>query len=151
MNKKEKVILLDNVKNLGKKNEIKEVSSGFAYNFLFPNKKALPYNKENCDGLEKEKTKEIKKIIIKAKSEMILFEKVNNLEFTFYLKKEKGKIFGSIKLSEIIKSLKENGIEINDKKKFQNFIPISEEGNHIIKLKINKDLVSNLKIKVKSE
>jgi large subunit ribosomal protein L9 len=150
MNKKEKVILLDNIKNLGKKNEIKEVSSGFAYNFLFPNKKALPYNKESCDGLEKEKTKEIKKLIIKAKEEIITFEKINNLEFTFYLRKEKERTFGSISLSEIIKSLKEKGIDFADKKKFTNFTPINKEGDHIVDLRINKDLIAKLKIKVKS-
>jgi large subunit ribosomal protein L9 len=151
MNKKEKVVLLEDVKKLGKKNEIKEVNSGFANNFLFANKKAVPYNKESIDILEKEKAKERKIILLKEEEDKSLFEKINNLlPLSFKLKKEKGKVFGSINLSDIIKSLKEKDIVNIDKKKFINFNPIHEEGEYSIDLKINKNLLAKLKLKISS-
>ena len=150
MNKKEKVVLLEDIKNIGKKNEIKEVNSGFANNFLFANKKAMPYNKESIDILEKEKAKEIKKILIKKQEDKILFEKINNLSLSFNLKKEKGKLFGSISLTDIIKTLKEENNLIIDKKKFIDFKPIHEEGEYLVNLKISKELLAKIKLKVYS-
>lgn len=150
-NKKEKIILLSDIEKVGKKKEIKEVSMGFAHNFLIPNKKALLFNKVNQVWLEKEIEKELKKADLRGKKELEIFEKINNLQFTYFLKKEKGRFFGSINTTDIIKDLKKEGIESIKKSDFIKFIPINKDGNYLIELKTSKNLISKLKIKVKSE
>jgi large subunit ribosomal protein L9 len=146
MSKKEEVIMLNDVKNVGKKGDIKLVNSSFASNFLFPNKNAIPYNKENSIKLKIKKEKELEKDKIRLTEEEESFKKLNNLELFFQLKKEKDKIFGSIGLGEITKKLKENNFQIQDKKKLINFHPIISEGIYIVNLKINKYLTANLRI-----
>jgi large subunit ribosomal protein L9 len=151
MSKKEEVIMLNDVKNVGKRGDIKLVNSSFASNFLFPNKNAIPCNKENSIKLKLKKSKELEKDKIRLTEEEELFKKLNNLELFFQLKKEKDKIFGSIGLGEITKKLKENNFQIQDKKKFINFYPIISEGIHIVNLKINKYLTASLKIIVSTQ
>lgn len=150
MNKKEKIILLKDVKNVGKKGEIKLVNAGFASNFLLANGSALLYNEQNSRQLEIEKLKARKSAQLKLSHEEDLFSKINNLELLFYLKKERNKIFGSVGLAEINKELKKQNFPIQDKKKFIDFSTISSEGVHFVNLRINKDLIATLRITIEA-
>ena len=149
--KKEKVVLLEDVKGIGKKKEIKEVSAGFAQNFLLPSKKALVYDVKGKFWLDKEIQEEKKEIELKKKKNLEIFEKINNLEIKYFLKKTKGKTYGSVNINEIIKSLRKIGIEEIKKTDFVGFNPINKEGDYFVNLKIYKDLISKLKIKVESD
>ena len=150
MNKKEKIILLKDVKNVGKKGEIKLVNAGFASNFLLTNGSAILHNDENFRQLEVEKLRALKSEQLKLSNEEDLFSKINNIELLFYLKKEKNKIFGSVGLGEINKELQRRQFPIQDKKKFTDFSAISSEGIHLVNLRINKTLTAILRVTVKA-
>ena len=113
-----KVILLENVKKLGKKDEIIEVSSGYARNFLIPNKKAIVADNVNLNKLEGKKSKEshIKELSLEHAKEI---KKIIEKE-TLVIKAKKGKddrLFGTITNSEISKELKKKyNVDIDRKK-----------------------------------
>ena len=113
-----KVILLEDVKKLGKKDEIIEVSSGYARNFLIPNKKAIVADNVNLNKLEGKKSKEshIKELSLEHAKEI---KKIIEKE-TLVIKAKKGKddrLFGTITNSEISKELKKKyDIDIERKK-----------------------------------
>lgn len=146
MNKKEEVILLKDLKNVGRKGEVKLVNSGFASNFLFPNGNALPHNEQNAKKLEVERLRTLQREQLKLAQEEELFAKIDNTTLLFYLKKEGNKTFGSIGLGEINKELQKQGFPIQDKKKFTAFSPLNSTGTHTVHLRINKNLVAQIKV-----
>ncbi|OGY63773.1 MAG: 50S ribosomal protein L9 [Candidatus Harrisonbacteria bacterium RIFCSPHIGHO2_12_FULL_48_16] len=101
-----KVLLLENVKKIGRKNEIKEVSDGYARNFLIPNKKAMPANqtalhlKNNAETKENTLLARYKELAEKLNGETLVFELKTGLN---------GEVFGSINAEQIEKTLKEKG------------------------------------------
>jgi len=101
-----KVLLLQDVKGVGRRMEIKEVKDGYARNFLFPRKLAASVTKEALALKSKLENQE------KAKIESYgeLAKKLGETQLEFNVKAdEKGKIFGSVKASDIKKSLAEKG------------------------------------------
>lgn len=143
-----KVIFLKDVPRIGKKNDIKEISDGYAVNFLFPKKLAIMANDKNIAELERNK----KEISIKKEIQEELLEK--NLEEIkgkiITLKKKadtKGHLFSAIHKNEMISELKTKyRIEINEE-----FIvlekPIKEIGDFEIEVEI-KNKKSFFKLKV---
>lgn len=115
-----KVILLQDVKKVGKKNEIVEVSDGYARNFLFAKKLAVAASESGLEVLNKQKAenlaheKELEQEAIKLKKQL------ENISLEFKVKVGKGgKIFGTISSKAIVEKLKnEHGITI-DKRKIQ--------------------------------
>ena len=101
-----KVLLLEDVKKIGRKNEIKEVSDGYARNFLIPNKKAMPANqtalhlKNNAETKENTLLTRYKELAEKLNGETLVFELKTGLN---------GEVFGSINAEQIEKALKEKG------------------------------------------
>ena len=144
-----KVVLNQDVKGLGKKLQIVEVSEGYARNFLLPKKiasiadnKSLSEAKNKKEALDFRKSEELA-LANKQKSEI---EKIY-IEF-----KEKqgagGKLFGSVTEKEISAKLKEKlGVEIN-KKKIILKEPIKQLGNYTAELKLYEGVVAKLKIVV---
>ena len=99
-----KVLLLEDVKKIGRKNEIKEVSDGYARNFLIPNKKAMSANQTALHLKNNAETKE-NTLLTRYKE---LAEKLNGETLTFELKTGlNGEVFGSINAEQIKKTLKE--------------------------------------------
>lgn len=113
-----KVILLDNIKGVGKKDEIINASDGYARNYLFPKKLAVEATKENLGKLEsKNEANKFKKQ--NEKNDAIeLANKLKELVLTIKVKAgENGKIFGGVTSKEISENLKEQyKIEIDKKK-----------------------------------
>jgi len=110
-----KIILLNNVKNLGNKGDVKDVSEGYARNFLLPQKLVEIATKEKIEKFnqlkEEEKLKE-------EHLEEILKEtalKIQNKKIIIKAKSEKEKLFGSIGTKEISGELKKQGFEISEK------------------------------------
>ena len=127
-----KVILLEDVKKLGKKDEIIEVSSGYARNFLIPNKKAIVADNVNLNKLEGKKSKEshIKELSLEHAKEI---KKIIEKE-TLVIKAKKGKddrLFGTITNSEISKELKKKYNVDIDRKKIIVENPIKIVGEYI--------------------
>ena len=147
-----KVILLEDVKKLGKKDEIIEVSSGYARNFLIPNKKAIVADNVNLNKLEGKKSKEshIKELSLEHAKEI---KKIIEKE-TLVIKAKKGKddrLFGTITNSEISKELKKKyDIDI-ERKKIIVETPIKIVGEYIIIIKLEQGVIADLKVDIVGE
>lgn len=147
-----KVILLEDVKKLGKKNEIIEVSSGYARNFLIPNKKAIVADNVNLNKLEGKKSKEshIKELSLEHAKEI---KKIIEKE-TLVIKAKKGKddrLFGTITNSEISKELKKKYNVDIDRKKIIVENPIKIVGEYIITIKLEQGVMADLKVDIVGE
>lgn len=140
------VILLQNVENIGKKNEIKNVSPGFARNFLLSKGLAVLATAENIKKLElKKKANEAKKEEELKEAEMAVAKlKGQKVEIKMKAGKE-GHLFESINKQKISEKLKEMGFEI-DKDQIDLEHPIKETGEFSVKLKFSHNLEAEIKI-----
>ena len=115
-----KVILLKDVKGTGKKNEVKEVSDGYARNYLLPKKLAVPADNTNMKELnEKNKSKELK-AQKEYEAAVELGKKMEELNVVIYAKAgDGGRLFGSITSKDIAEQIKKNREE---NKKFMLYV-----------------------------
>jgi len=148
MKQKERVILLEDSK-IGSAFEIKEFKRGFVFKYLLPNNMVILYNEKNKTKLE-----ELKKLREEKEKELeeqakIIFNKINNHTITFELKKnEKGNVFGSVNSKEILDSLENTfKLKITDNKLI-NFVPLNTLGEHVVKIKLNKNVIAEIKISI---
>ena len=147
-----KVVLLEDVKSLGKKGDIVEVSEGYARNFIIPKKKGVEANQENLNTLKLQKANEEKIAKEKLEAAKELATKLNEASVSLTIKGGKdGRTFGSVSSKEIEEAIKSQlGLEI-DKKKLVIAEPIKTFGNHEVKVKLHKDVTAALKVKVGEE
>lgn len=147
-----KVILLADVKKVGKKDQTVEVSDGYAVNFLFPRKLAVQVTKksvevladqqENARQIEAQKRKEAEELAVKLKDITV--------EFSVKTGKE-GKLFGNVSTKQIEEELlKQFKIQI-DKKKFIDKGPLNCLGYHHLKIELHKGVVGVINVHVKAE
>lgn len=144
-----KVILLQDVKSLGKKDQIVEVNDGYARNFILPKKLGLEANGQNMNNLKLQKANEekiAKEIYEKA---LALKEEVEKGEVVVSIKAgENGKTFGSVSSKEIAKAASDQmKIEI-DKKKIQLPEAIKNFGVYNVDVKLHQKVTAVLKVKV---
>lgn len=145
-----KVILLADIKGVGKKDEVINSSDGYARNFLFPKKLAVEANAENMSKLKaKNDSNAYKKSVEKEEAQKIA-EKLKNISLTIPVKAgENGKIFGSITSKEIADNLKDQyKIEI-DKKKIDLKEPIKALGSLSVNIKLYEGVIGTLKVQIK--
>ena len=143
-----KVILKDNIKSIGKKDEIVNVSDGYARNFLFAKNLAVEATPGNLAKLQNKKdAQDYKKSQEKQEAEKQA-EKLSKITLEFKVKAgEKGKIFGGVSSKEIAEKLKnEYQIEI-DKKKIDLKEPIKILGVKRVEIKLFEGVIANVKIK----
>lgn len=138
-----KVIFLKDVKNVGKKLDVKNVSDGYARNFLFPQNLAKIATDEAVKNLEAQKTAMIKEEE-EAKSELIALAKnLENKEFEFKVKTgDKSEVFGSVTKNDIEKKISVSDVEILLDK------PIKKLGEHRVEVNLGKGIKAELKINV---
>lgn len=144
-----KVILLADIKGVGKKDEVINSSDGYARNYLFPKKLAVEANAENMSKLKaKNDSNAYKKSVEKEEAQKIA-EKLKGILLKISVKTgENGKIFGSITSKEIAENLKEQyKIEI-DKKKIDLKEPIKTLGSFSVNIKLYEGVVGTLKIQM---
>lgn len=144
-----KIILIQDVKKLGKKGEIIEVNDGYARNYILPRKLGIEANNKNLNDLKLQKMKEEKdaqRILDEAKE---LAEKIGSQVVTVKMKAgEGGKVFGSVSAKEIAEAMKkQNALEI-DKKKIQLQEPIRSFGFHEVGIKLHPQVTGTLRVKV---
>lgn len=145
-----KIVLLENVKKLGKKYEIIEVNDGYARNVLIPKKLGLPATAENLNNVrlknknEEKKEENLRNIAEKNK------EIIEKAKFVVSIKAgANGKTFGSITSKEIAEAIKnESNIEV-DKKDILLDESIKNVGTYDVKVKLHKDIQATIKIEVK--
>lgn len=144
-----KVILLEDIKGVGKKDEVINSSDGYARNFLFPKKLAVEANNENMSKLKaKNDSKAYQKSVEKEEAQKIA-EKLKGILLKIPVKTGKnGKIFGSITAKEIADNLKEQyKIEI-DKKKIDLKEPIKILGSFKVNIKLYEGVIGILKVQM---
>lgn len=149
MRKNMKVILLDNIKGVGKKDEVINASDGYARNFLFPRKLAVEANAENMGKLKnKQDSAQHKKDVEKDKAEEIA-KKLKDITITIKVKAgDNGRIFGGVTSKEISESLKSQfNIDV-DKKKIVLNEAIKNLGVFNVSVKLFEGIVGNLKVNV---
>lgn len=147
-----KVILLEDVKSLGKKGEVVNVSDGYAKNFLITRKLGLEATSKNLNDLKLQKAHE-EKLAQQIYEEAVAFaEEVKKMEVKTTLKTgEGGRVFGSISTKEISAEVKKQyQVEI-DKKKMQLQEPIRSLGVHRVPVRLHPKVVTELKVKVLEE
>ena len=144
-----KVILLQDVKNLGKKNTIVNVNDGYFKNYLLPRKLAVIVSTASQKHLKNDldKLAEIEKQKIDNAKD--LKQKLEKLSLEVSLKSQKGNAFGSISLKQIIDEIKKHGLEVT-KFMFVNYEPL-KIGSFIIKATLYKDIVADVKVLVKEQ
>ncbi len=144
-----KVILLEDIKGVGKKDQIIEASDGYARNFLFPKKLALEATKANLNMLDK-KQKVLKE---KAQKELedakALAADIYKLRIIVNVKTgENGKLFGSVTNKEIAQALlTQKGIDI-DKKKIVINDPIKSVGEKEVDVKLHPEVTAKLMVEI---
>jgi len=147
-----KVVLLENVKNIGNKGDVVEVKDGYGRNFLIKTKKGVIGNKENIARAEKEKIEETKRIEEERQEAIALAKKIDETEITITERAgEDGKLFGSVTSKDITEILeKEKGIKV-DKRKVELEMPIRNVGRIEVKIKTYQGITGNLTVVVKGE
>lgn len=147
-----KVILLDNIKGVGKKDEVINASDGYARNYLLPKKLAVEANAENMSKLNnKKEAANYKKDVEKQNAEE-LAKKIKGIMLKVRVKSgENGKIFGGVTSKEISDNLKSQYNFDIDKKKIDLKETIKTLGSFNVNIKLFEGVVANLKVEVISE
>lgn len=147
-----KVILLKDVKGTGKKGEMKEVSDGYARNFLLPKKLAVPADNTAVKELnEKKKSQEIK-CQKEYEAAVELGKKMEEMNIVIYSKAgDGGRLFGSITSKDIAEQVKkQHSIEV-DKRKVLLEEPIRVLGSRFVEIKIHQKVVTKIRVDVKEK
>lgn len=143
------VILLEDVKSLGKKGQIVKINDGYARNYVLPKKLGLEANAKNLNDLKLEKARQAKQAAEELQEAKDLAVKVEEKPVKLTMKTgEGGKTFGTISTKEIAAEAKKQlGLDI-DKKKMKLDEPIKTLGTHIVTVKLHKEVTAKLTVVV---
>ena len=147
-----KVILLEDVKSLGKKGDIVEVSTGYARNFILPKKLGLEATDKNLNELRLKRKNEARIAQGNLEEAQKLAEEMVELQIEIPIKVgEGGRAFGSVSSKEISETAKKQLKLVIDKKKIQLNEPIKSLGTHIAYIKLHPKVTGELKVVVVEE
>lgn len=146
-----KLILIQDVDNVGNEGDVVDVKPGFGRNFLIPQKLAVTFSKSQLKQVEEKRSNEDRKIDRQKDVLLDLLSKVADLNITVKMKSEDGeKLFGSITKLDIEKLLVENDI-VFDKKYIDLSTPIKTLGEHEINIKFSNDISGSFKLTIEKE
>ncbi len=141
-----KVIFIKDLKNQGKKGEIKTVKDGYAENFLINKGYAIKATKENIDKLNQDKAKAKEDDEKKKLEARKLKEKLEKVILTFKVKTGEGdKVFGSISLKQIKDELNKEGYSF-EKQQIKLLDSLDSLGFHNVEMIIYKDIIAKVKV-----
>ncbi|WP_294145910.1 50S ribosomal protein L9 [uncultured Clostridium sp.] len=143
------VVLLEDVKALGKKGQIVKVNDGYARNFILPKKLGIEATSKNLNDLKLQKANADKIAAEQLQAAKDLAAEIGSKSITLSIKAgEGGKAFGSVSSKEIAKAIQDQlGMEI-DKKKLVLPEPLKTFGTHEVPVKLHKDVTGKLAVKV---
>ncbi|MBQ9155324.1 MAG: 50S ribosomal protein L9 [Eubacterium sp.] len=144
-----KVILLQDVKSLGKKGQMVEVNNGYASNYIIPKKLGVEATSKNVNDLKLQKANQDKLAAEQLAQAKDLAASIAEKSIDLQMKVgEGGKAFGTISTKEIATAVKDQlGYDI-DKKKISVDEPIKTLGTHDVKIKLHPKVTAQLKVKV---
>lgn len=147
-----KIILLQDVKALGKKGEIVEVSDGYARNMILPKKLGVEATGKNMNDLKLQNQHAEKVALENLEAARKLAEEIGKVQVQVSIKTgEGGRTFGSVSTKEIAQAAKEQlNLEL-DKKKMQLPEALKSLGVHEVPLKLHPKVTATLKVKVVEE
>ena len=138
-----KVILLCDVKGQGKKDQIVEVSDGYARNFLFPQKKAVPADAKATNELKNKEESKQYKINEDRKAAQALADRINNVEIEIVMGHgADGRLYGSVTAKDIAEELKKKLSVDVDKRKILLKESIRAYGKHEVQIKIHPEVIA---------
>jgi large subunit ribosomal protein L9 len=146
-----KIILLDDVQKLGRRGEVRDVSDGYARNFLIPKKLALSAtagNLKNLEHIKKQANAKAERIksdadALRDRIEALTYEERRQAS-------EEGKLFGSVTAQDLVEFLDKHGIEI-ERKRVQLDEPIKALGESAVSIRLHTDVTAQLKVSVARE
>ncbi len=143
------IVLLEDVKALGKKGQIVKVNDGYARNFILPKKLGVEATAKNLNDLKLQKANAAKIAAEQLAAAKEMAAKLEPLSVTLKMKAgEGGKAFGSVSGKEIAAAAKDQLKLDIDKKKLVLPDPIKTFGNHEVPVKLHKDVTGKLTVKV---
>ncbi|MDR1467503.1 MAG: 50S ribosomal protein L9 [Oscillospiraceae bacterium] len=146
------VILLKDVKGNGKKNDLLNVSDGYAKNFLIPRKLAIKAEKQNIVELKASKESDERKMQKKEANAKEVSKQLHKKSVVVFIKASKeGKIFGSVTASQIASEIEKIYNVIVDKKKINVPKNIKSVGTHECEIKIWPNISTKIYVEVKQE
>ncbi len=144
-----KVILLEDVKKLGKKGDLVNVADGYARNYLFPRNLAEEATSGSIKQLKQEKTALERKKQKEIETAKQIAEKLSQTSVTLKVKAgDKGKLFGSVTTKDISDALKkQHKVEI-DKRKIEISEPIKSLGSYVVDIKLAPEVQTQVTVKI---
>ena len=142
-----KIILLQNIKSLGKIGDIKDVAEGYAQNFLFPKKLAEVATEEAVKNAELQKEQVKKAAEENLKKIRELAEKLKNRKISLKSKAKNGKLFGSISAKNIAEALQKENLEISEKSVMLNEA-IKKVGEYKIKIELDFGIKTEINLEI---
>ena len=146
-----KVILLDDVAKLGRRGDVRDVSDGYARNFLIPKKLALSAtggNLKNLDHLKKQQEAKAERVKsdadgVRARVEALVYEERRQAS-------EEGKLFGSVTVQDIAEFLNVRGVTV-DRRRITLDEPIKALGEHTVTVRLHSEVTAQLRVNVVRE
>ena len=146
-----KVILLQDVKKVGKKGQTVEVSDGYAANFLFPRKLAVKETKKSVEILEQQ-NEDARVAKENAKAEALrIKEQLEKITLEMKLKANNGKVFGSISFKQVEEALKSQFNIVIDRRKIITKDPINQLGYSRLEIELFKGVIGIINVHVTEE
>jgi len=146
-----KVILKEDVQNLGQQGDVVEVKSGYARNYLMPQKLAILFTKQQKKSIEEAQRVEERKLEREKDQLESVLKQVEDLSLSVKMQSEEdSKLFGSVTKLDIVKLLEENGITI-DKKYVDLSSPIKTLGEHKVNIMFTKEMSASFTLTVEKE
>jgi len=146
-----KVILKEDVQNLGQQGDVVEVKPGYARNYLMPQKLAILFTKQQKKSIEEAQRVEERKLEREKDQLESVLKQVEDLSLSLKMQSEEdNKLFGSVTKLDIVKLLEENGITV-DKKYVDLSSPIKTLGEHKVNIMFTKEMSASFTLTVEKE
>ena len=146
-----KVILKEDVQNLGQQGDVVEVKAGYARNYLMPQKLAILFTKQQKKSIDEAQRVEERKLEKEKGQLESILQQVEALSLSIKMQSEEdNKLFGSVTKLDIVKLLEENGITV-DKKYIDLSSPIKTLGEHKVNIVFTKEMSGSFMLAVEKE
>jgi large subunit ribosomal protein L9 len=142
------VILKEHVEHLGRRGEIVKVADGYARNFLFPRKLALAVTAENKRQIERERARAEAREAEEAQIAQALATRLEAIEIAIARRVgENETLYGSVTASDIAEALAARELAV-DRRKIQLPEPLKTLGDHVVPVKLHREVTAEVKVKV---